>query len=101
MQHKVHTVTIDCRSQVFHWIFYYLLLDMRLSLYYNTTLRANLPHCWRMLWLLGRDLWVLALGRSPGIHVSLRPNVKFVGTIHGNEVVFHSVLSVLCGRLSL
>jgi len=38
--------------------------------------------------LLGQDLWVLALGHSPRDHVSLRPNVKYVGTIHGNEVHF-------------
>jgi len=41
-----------------------------------------------MILLLGRDLWVLAIGRSPHSHVALRPNVKYIGTIHGNEVTF-------------
>ena len=35
----------------------------------------------------GRDLWVLALAASaPDRHVLLRPEVKYVGNIHGNEV---------------
>jgi len=36
--------------------------------------------------LLGRQLLVLTIGRSPQSHVPLRPNVKYIGTIHGNEV---------------
>ena len=32
------------------------------------------------------DLWVLAIGKNPSVHVSLRPNMKYVGNMHGNEV---------------
>ncbi|KAK7501785.1 hypothetical protein BaRGS_00006871 [Batillaria attramentaria] len=35
----------------------------------------------------GVDLWVIAIGESPRDHVTLRPNVKYVGNMHGNEVV--------------
>jgi hypothetical protein len=35
----------------------------------------------------GRDLWVLAIAASqPDKHVLLRPEVKFIGNIHGNEL---------------
>ena len=34
----------------------------------------------------GRDLWVLALGPNADRHVHLRPEVKYVGNMHGNEV---------------
>ena len=34
----------------------------------------------------GRELWVMALGTSPSQHQTLRPEVKYVGNIHGNEV---------------
>jgi len=33
-----------------------------------------------------RDLWVLAIGRNPQDHVTLRPHVKYIGNMHGNEV---------------
>lgn len=35
----------------------------------------------------GADLWVIAIGESPESHVLLRPNVKYVANIHGNEIV--------------
>ena len=34
----------------------------------------------------GRELWVLALGPNANRHVHLRPEVKYVGNMHGNEV---------------
>ena len=34
----------------------------------------------------GRELWVLALGPNADRHVHLRPEVKYVGNMHGNEV---------------
>lgn len=35
----------------------------------------------------GKDLWVMALAnQKPNVHVPLRPEVKFVGNIHGNEL---------------
>ena len=36
--------------------------------------------------IAGRELWVLAVGESPDRHVLLRPEVKYVANIHGNEV---------------
>ncbi|XP_065568227.1 carboxypeptidase M-like [Artemia franciscana] len=35
----------------------------------------------------GRDLWVLMLSTEPNKKVVLKPNVKYVGGIHGNEPV--------------
>lgn len=33
-----------------------------------------------------RDIWVLAIsGKQPDSHVTLRPEVKYIGNIHGNE----------------
>jgi len=43
---------------------------------------------WQLVLLSGQDLWVLSVGHSPRQHVHLRPNVKYIGTIHGNEVAF-------------
>ncbi|PIK40487.1 putative carboxypeptidase D-like [Apostichopus japonicus] len=41
----------------------------------------------------GRSLWVIAIaGDSPGEHKELRPEVKYVGNIHGNEVIGREVL---------
>lgn len=40
-----------------------------------------------------RDLWVLAIsGRQPDVHLPLRPEVKLVGNIHGNELPSGEVL---------
>ncbi|OWF40275.1 carboxypeptidase M-like [Mizuhopecten yessoensis] len=40
----------------------------------------------------GRDLWVLAIGKSPKSHVTLRPHVKYVGNMHGNEPIGREML---------
>ncbi|XP_033748148.1 carboxypeptidase M-like [Pecten maximus] len=40
----------------------------------------------------GRDLWVLAVGKNPKSHVTLRPNVKYVGNMHGNEPIGREML---------
>ncbi|XP_056019637.1 carboxypeptidase D-like isoform X2 [Ostrea edulis] len=39
-----------------------------------------------------RDLWVIAIGRNLDIHETLRPHVKYIGNMHGNEVVSREVL---------
>ncbi|PVD32925.1 hypothetical protein C0Q70_08372 [Pomacea canaliculata] len=35
----------------------------------------------------GADLWVIVIGESAGRHVLLRPNVKCIANMHGNEAV--------------
>ncbi|CAH1800383.1 unnamed protein product, partial [Owenia fusiformis] len=40
----------------------------------------------------GRDLWVMTLGEKPLQHLPLRPEVKYVGNMHGNEVVGREML---------
>lgn len=41
----------------------------------------------------GRDLWVLAVANSrPKWHVPLRAEVKFIGNIHGNELLTGEIL---------
>lgn len=43
--------------------------------------------------LNNKELWVLALAdNNPKVHVTLRPEVKYVGNIHGNEVVGKELL---------
>ena len=36
----------------------------------------------------GRDLWVIAISKDVHQHVDLRPDVKYVGNMHGDEVKF-------------
>ncbi len=41
----------------------------------------------------GRELWVLAIsGTEPSVHLKLRPDVKYIGNMHGNEVPSKEVL---------
>lgn len=42
--------------------------------------------------IVGRDLTVIVIGESPKKHVKHRPDVKYVGNIHGNEVISREVL---------
>lgn len=35
---------------------------------------------------LGRDLWVLLISKNPETEVLLKPNVKYIANMHGNEV---------------
>jgi carboxypeptidase D len=40
-----------------------------------------------------RDLWVVAIAKvDPDIHISMRPEVKYVGNMHGNEVPSKEIL---------
>ncbi|CAG2188820.1 CPM [Mytilus edulis] len=39
-----------------------------------------------------RDLHVLAIGKLPQNHLTLRPHVKYVGNMHGNEAVGREML---------
>ncbi|XP_064612625.1 carboxypeptidase D-like [Liolophura sinensis] len=40
----------------------------------------------------GRELWVMAVGQAPQSYVTLRPHLKYIGNIHGNEVVSRETL---------
>lgn len=40
----------------------------------------------------GQELWVLSLGGDIHTYVPLRPHVKYIGNMHGNEVVSREVL---------
>lgn len=41
----------------------------------------------------GRDLWVMAIASiQPHLHVTLRPEVKLIGNIHGNELSTGEIL---------
>ena len=42
--------------------------------------------------LTGRDLWVLAVSSTPAKHVIGKPEVKYVGNIHGNEPISKEIL---------
>lgn len=49
--------------------------------------------------VLDHDLWVLALGKDVHMDVALRPDVKYIGNMHGNEVVSRELLIQLIDYL--
>lgn len=42
--------------------------------------------------MAGRHLWVLMISSTPDRKILLKPQVKFIGNIHGNEPVGRELL---------
>lgn len=49
--------------------------------------------------LTGRDLWVLLITKNPETEILLKPNVKYVANMHGNEAVGRELLLHLMQHL--
>jgi hypothetical protein len=48
----------------------------------------------------GRELWTLALAKNnPSMHVPLRPEAKYIGAMHGNEVPSKEILISLIDHM--
>ena len=47
----------------------------------------------------GRNLTVMEITENPGVYIPLKPNMKYVGNMHGNEVLGRELLLLLLHHL--
>lgn len=47
----------------------------------------------------GKDLWVLLISRQPETEILLKPNVKYIANMHGNEAIGRELLLHLIDHL--
>ncbi|KAL4238160.1 hypothetical protein ACF0H5_002871 [Mactra antiquata] len=63
---------------------------------YLTDVQSTYPHITKLYSIgptvEGRSLWVLAIGGHVNTEKELQPHVKYIGNMHGNEVVSREVL---------
>ena len=71
---------------------------------YMKDIQKKCPNITRIYFLnqktvLGRELVVMEISKDPGKYVPLKPNFKYIGNMHGNEVLGRETLLYLLDHL--